>query len=605
MLWKYIYLNFLKNNIKLIIPYLILNLLIYPIEALGLSRLYSKLITESKNNLSIEIPNYKTLLSKKNILNPNIELIVVYILVTMILLSSIERLKNYFYDIFTPKFKMWIRTEIFNKTLEKYNTNYSDLKIGKEIMRMEELIFLIREIFNTSVTNLLSLVLISIIIGSYLFLVTPNIGIIFIVFLLVLLITLNIIYTKVEKLTKKRISLYFEVCDDVDESYTNLLNILSNNKNEYEKKKIKKKSYEYSVESKKIYLLLSNSVLFIKGLCIVTFFAIVIYAYKILLKNKISNLSFTTIIIVMIYYIGVMNSNVYMITSYIDRITQVKYHMKYLDNLLQNQNNNKLNKKNIKNGKIEFKNLTYYYPKSNKIVLNNLNFTIEPKKRIAILGKSGSGKSTLMKLLIKFYKPNKGKILVDNVNLENIDTTYLRDNITYINQNTLLFDEDIFFNIKYGSKKTEDNMNISPAPSPNLKPSTNLSPSPSNLVYPKEEIIQDSKIEEILKKYDLLTIYDKLEEKLRTKAGPRGSNLSLGMQKVTITMRGILRKSKIIIFDEPLAGLDQRTREKMINLIINETKDKTLIIITHDKEILPYMDKTINLQEINNSKIEN
>ena len=73
------------------------------------------------------------------------------------------------------------------------------------------------------------------------------------------------------------------------------------------------------------------------------------------------------------------------------------------------------------------------------------------------------------------------------------------------------------------------------------------------------------------------------------------------MQKVTITLRGILRKSKIIILDEPLTGLDQITREKIINLILNEIKNKTVIIITHDKEILPYMDKTINLKEINNN----
>ena len=59
-------------------------------------------------------------------------------------------------------------------------------------------------------------------------------------------------------------------------------------------------------------------------------------------------------------------------------------------------------------------------------------------------------------------------------------------------------------------------------------------------------------------------------------------------------------KSKVIIFDEPLAGLDQKTRQKIINLILNETKNKTVIVITHDKEILPYMDKVINLQEINN-----
>ena len=107
-------------------------------------------------------------------------------------------------------------------------------------------------------------------------------------------------------------------------------------------------------------------------------------------------------------------------------------------------------------------------------------------------------------------------------------------------------------------------------------------------------------IDNLLDKYDLRTIYDNLEKGLETEAGPKGSKLSLGMQKVTILMRGLMRKSKIIIFDEPLAGLDQKTREKVINLILGETENKTVLIITHDQEIIPYMDRVVNLKDINN-----
>ena len=73
------------------------------------------------------------------------------------------------------------------------------------------------------------------------------------------------------------------------------------------------------------------------------------------------------------------------------------------------------------------------------------------------------------------------------------------------------------------------------------------------------------------------------------------------MQKVVIITRAVLKVKDniIIIFDEPLAGLDQKTREKVINMIQQETQNKTVIVITHDMEILPYMDKVINLKEIN------
>ena len=80
-----------------------------------------------------------------------------------------------------------------------------------------------------------------------------------------------------------------------------------------------------------------------------------------------------------------------------------------------------------------------------------------------------------------------------------------------------------------------------------------------------------------------------------------GTNLSLGMQKVIILTRGILKSknSNLMIFDEPLSGLDANTRQKVIKMIMNECKNNTLLIITHDEEILPYMDRKLNLQNIN------
>ena len=95
-----------------------------------------------------------------------------------------------------------------------------------------------------------------------------------------------------------------------------------------------------------------------------------------------------------------------------------------------------------------------------------------------------------------------------------------------------------------------------------------------------------------------------MEKGLNSICGPNGSNLSLGMQKVIIIMRGILKSNgKIYVFDEPLAGLDMNTRKKIIKLILDKTSGKTLIIITHDVEIIPYLDRTIDLnKERKNSK---
>ena len=74
-----------------------------------------------------------------------------------------------------------------------------------------------------------------------------------------------------------------------------------------------------------------------------------------------------------------------------------------------------------------------------------------------------------------------------------------------------------------------------------------------------------------------------------------GGNLSLGMQKVTMLLRGLYKPAKIVVLDEPLAGLDAKTRAKVLDCIMDMCADKTLIVITHDQEILPLMDRVVNL----------
>ena len=600
MFWNYIFQNFFLIHKNKVIIYIILNLIIYPIETLYLSKLYSHLINKSKDVIvvkKLKMINNETILD--SIKKKNVKGLILFIGIVLIILSLVDKARNYIYSIINAKFRTWIRNEIFKQNIIKLNTDYKDIKIGKEIMKMEDIISMVKDMINATITTILSISLIIIIVGIYLFYLNFNIGIVFVVLIVIYIFVLFNFYNKINYIIQKRVILYYEIGNNISNSYLNLANILSNNKSNYEIKKNNIKSNEYTEISLKSYIISTNILLKCRIIFIVIFLSIILIAFNLLLKKKINNIEFTTCVIIMIYFSGILFNNNLKIINWIDCICMINNHKEYLDKLFGKNNDKNNIKNNITNGKIEFRNLTYKYSKSNKYVIRNLNFTVEPKQKVAILGKSGSGKSTLMKLLIKFYKPNNGKIFIDDTNIQNIDTTYLRDNITYINQNTILFDEDIYYNIKYGSKKSINLETIAPAPSPNQQPLTNLTPSISNKVYPKEEILEDSKIKKILKKYDLLTIYDKLENKLRTKAGPRGTNLSLGMQKVTIIMRGILKKSKVIIFDEPLAGLDQLTRQKIINLILNETKDKTVIIITHDKEILPYMDKTINLQEIN------
>jgi len=217
----------------------------------------------------------------------------------------------------------------------------------------------------------------------------------------------------------------------------------------------------------------------------------------------------------------------------------------------------------IENGNIEFKDIFFRYKKdSDELLFDGLNLKIKGGTSIGVMGRSGSGKTTLMKMLVGLYKPEDGVITIDGNDINTLNVDYLRENVNYVNQNTKLFEETVLYNMKYGNDITED------------------------------------KIIEKLKKYKLDYVFDDLPDGVNANAGLNGGNLSGGMQKITILMRGILKKGNIIVLDEPLAGLDKNTISRVIEMILQETVDKTLIIITHDQAILPHLDRVVDINSL-------
>jgi ABC-type bacteriocin/lantibiotic exporter with double-glycine peptidase domain len=239
----------------------------------------------------------------------------------------------------------------------------------------------------------------------------------------------------------------------------------------------------------------------------------------------------------------------------------IKASMPFLNKIFR-KNKLRIENTGITSGQVQFKDIMYQYDKQDSVLFEDFNLFIKGGEKVAIIGPSGSGKTTLMKLLVAMYSPKKGQILIDDNDISKMTHKYIRDNVIYINQRTNLFNMNIIDNIAYGN-----------------------------------EHVDKKHIEKLLKTYNLDNVFTELEEGIYSDAGVNGTNLSGGMQKITILMRGILKKGVIYIFDEPLAGLDLASRDKVIKLILDMTKGKTLIIITHDPEITPFMDKVVNLKK--------
>ena len=201
---------------------------------------------------------------------------------------------------------------------------------------------------------------------------------------------------------------------------------------------------------------------------------------------------------------------------------------------------------NLKNGDIEFKNVSFQYNKEDDIVLKDINLKIAGGKMSALVGHSGSGKSTILNLIPRFYNIKNGEIIIDSQSINEVKIKSLRQKISLVSQDTTLFDDTIKNNIAYANL-TSTNAEI-------------------------EEAAKLSFCEEFI---------NELPNKYETIIGENGIRLSGGEKQRISIARAMLKKSSIILLDEATSSLDSETEEKIQNALDILTKNRTTIVIAH------------------------
>lgn len=200
-------------------------------------------------------------------------------------------------------------------------------------------------------------------------------------------------------------------------------------------------------------------------------------------------------------------------------------------------------------GKIEFKNVSFAYPSENgdnPEILKNLNFTIYPNQRVSLVGPTGCGKTTLAKLLLRFYEPLTGEILINGENIQKYPLNNFRKKIGLIEQDVFLFSRTIEENIKFGN--------------PNAT---------------HEEVLRAAILAQV---DDFASV---MPQGYDTIVGERGTHLSGGEKQRIAIARAFLTNPDILILDDSMSAIDSDTEEKIGKAISNVLKNRTTIIITH------------------------
>ncbi|MCJ1438272.1 hypothetical protein MMC27_007660 [Xylographa pallens] len=202
-------------------------------------------------------------------------------------------------------------------------------------------------------------------------------------------------------------------------------------------------------------------------------------------------------------------------------------------------------------GDIQVKRVSFAYPsRPEQLVLRNSSFFFPAGETTFVIGKSGSGKSTLGNLLLQFYPPASGEITIDGEPIQILDTNWLRNNITLVQQSSVLFNETIFTNIAFGRRDYET--------------------------------VRREEVKRCMEAASLKDTIHDLPNGLDTLVGTGGSAMSGGQKQRVAIARARLRDTPILILDEATSALDHISRTKVMEAVREWRKGKTTIIITHD-----------------------
>ena len=211
----------------------------------------------------------------------------------------------------------------------------------------------------------------------------------------------------------------------------------------------------------------------------------------------------------------------------------------------------------VKKGEIEFKDLGFSFSKTHE-ALKNINLIIKPGEKVALIGPSGAGKTTFVKLLLRLHSPTMGQILIDGQDISEVTQESLRENISMVPQDPVLFHRTLTENISYG-KRNATKKEI-------------------------EKVAKSAHCDEFIK--DLPAGFE-------TYVGERGIKLSGGERQRVAIARAILKNAPILILDEATSSLDSASEMLIQDALNNLMNNKTTIVIAHRLSTIQKMDRII------------
>ena len=542
---KDLYVSFLKDNWKLYIIYLI-TLISLPLQSIAMPHYYGEVINSLKDkNLSKSKYLFGVLLG-------------IWVLIQAFSIG-ISYVDNYIW----PKFHSYIRQFFFNLIVDRYNQNYQELEIGSILTKLIKLPWILDDVSNQIQRFLLTNSILIISNFIYLYRHHYSLGFMYLGCIAVVFIMSRLYFNTCNANIKKVEQNYDNCHEEIEDTLQNLLSIYTSKKIPDEKDRIegineetRNQQYITGICNRKfrIYFSIINVFLFL-GLNYV--------AFTLFTKGKIPVAALVSIFIL---NYTILSSLISLYDSAKD-FMNVKSHVELIESFINDLPNTdtKNQTKKIPNPEkgldIVFKDIEYTHNSAKEKLFDKLNLRIRRKEKIAVMGGIGSGKSSLFRVLCLLQTFQGGNIYINDTPITEINIDDLRAQILYIPQKVKLFNRTLRENLTYG-----------------LPPEITI-----------EHILN------FLKDNGFIELEQIFIKRMDEKVGKNGSGYSGGQMAMIWFLRAAMQKCSLIISDEASAALDPQSRKQIKQMIDIISRDKSVIVITHDDEMTVGMDRIITL----------
>jgi len=496
-----------------------------------------------------------------------------FIVVSIIYMSNYYAFKNVQSNLLT-KVLHWTKSEIYNFILLVNNENMRNVNFVEFITPITRISSSCNILLNDIISNIIPTVAFLLVIFGYFIYKDVTLGIGFL--LGNICIVLYFLYFCKEMFEYKQKQEIKTVDNEryIIDSFNNIDKIIYRGQvnNEIDIFTIKtEECIDYTIDMMKYMI---NHTFIMNALVYIIILLSLWYIIMLFFKKKMDATTFIAFLSILMMYRDDISGTIQRLPVYFESFGRIEMIVREFENMIGQEHDkgvlqsivdktHKYKTVDLQFDNIEFKNVTFKYDKRDQIVFEKYNKDIYMKdKIIGITGLSGNGKSSFVKLLMRLHDCNDGTIYIDGQDIKTIDPFYIRQNITYVNQNSRLFNRKIMENILYGCKDTT-------ACNENLR-----------------EVLSYSKIQELYRNVDIST----------SDAGPLGENLSGGQRQVINIISGLINPTKILILDEPTNALDPELKRELLLILKNFRKyKKCIMIITHDRDVYSLFDETLEL----------